>query len=293
MSQFIQSIDSRNRTKTYYLKCWPGNGAFPVATAHRANDDNVAGQTDYESDDMRQNNRHEIGIILPWQQHFFGIFHKDKGMRPGQFTFSTNKIYFTRIREYVTMRTLSHRVRYALHRNKEIGGDLSFPPSARTRKREKTCGLTQQRLDGICGLVAASVEWQQIVLGRQIQRINLQSMPVGAIMFTRHHRQITHGVFEMLLLALETAVVLLLFCLAHWRVHLRSDTFNFSAELARSRTRRLLSLSLLRSPAGCLFPPIHLVGPAEGHMRFHVADGGDGGGLETKCALSFFWIHQL
>ena len=82
---------------------------------------------------------------------------KDKGMRTGQFTFSTNKIYFTRIREYVTMRTLSHRVRYALHR-KEIGGDLSFPPSARTRKREKTCGLTQQRLDGICGLVAASVE---------------------------------------------------------------------------------------------------------------------------------------
>ena len=60
-----------------------------------------------------------------------------------------------------------------------------------------------------------------------------------------------------------TAVVILLFCFVHSRVHLRSDTFQLLCRVGEISYEATLSLSLLRNPAVCLFPPIHFDQPAE------------------------------
>lgn len=37
--------------------CWPCDGALAVPTAHGADDDNISGQSNHESNNVRQNNR--------------------------------------------------------------------------------------------------------------------------------------------------------------------------------------------------------------------------------------------
>lgn len=49
-----------------------------MPTAHGADDDNITGQSNHESNNVRQNNRQEIGIIFPRQQHFLGILHENE-----------------------------------------------------------------------------------------------------------------------------------------------------------------------------------------------------------------------
>lgn len=47
-----------------------------MSAAHRAYDNDIAHKTDYERDNMCQDDRHEIRIALPWQQHLFGVLHE-------------------------------------------------------------------------------------------------------------------------------------------------------------------------------------------------------------------------
>ena len=54
----------------------PGDGAFAVSAGHGADDDDVAGEADHESDDVRDDDGHQLGIALPRQQHLFRLLHE-------------------------------------------------------------------------------------------------------------------------------------------------------------------------------------------------------------------------